>query len=212
MAITELSPQQAPSSARLIGVIALTLALGYLVILAGSLVDGHWLFNSDGQPIANDFVNVWAAGRLALDGHAASAYDLTLHQAAEVQAVGHAFKDYYGWHYPPAFLFVAMLLATLPYTAAAATWLMATLPLYVAAVRVIIGERAGIFVALGWPAALWNVTAGQNGFLTAALSAAHCHRWSATQPSQVFVLVCSATSRISVCCFHLRCWPASAGA
>ena len=44
-----------------------------------------------------------------------------------------------------------------------------TLPLYVAAVRHIVGERAGIFVALGSPAVLWNVTAGQNGFLTAAL-------------------------------------------
>jgi arabinofuranan 3-O-arabinosyltransferase len=30
-------------------------------------------------------------------------------------------------------------------------------------------RRTGIFVALGFPAALWNVTAGQNGFLTAAL-------------------------------------------
>jgi hypothetical protein len=169
VAITELSPQQAPSPARLIGVVGLTLALGYLVVLAGSFIDGHWLFNAAGQPIANDFVNVWAAGRLALEGQAASAYDWTLHRAVEVQAVGHSFKGYYGWHYPPAFLFVAMLLATLPYTAAAVTWLAATLPIYIAAVRAIIGERAGIFVALGWPAALWNVTAGQNGFLTTAL-------------------------------------------
>jgi len=44
-----------------------------------------------------------------------------------------------------------------------------TLPAYIAAVRSIVGERAGIFVALGSPAALWNFTAGQNGFLTAAL-------------------------------------------
>ena len=169
MAITELSPQQVPSPARLIGVVGLTLALGYLVVLAGSFIDGNWIYDRQGRPIANDFVNVWAAGRLALEGHAASAYDWTLHRAVEVHAVGHSFKGYYGWHYPPSFLFVAMLLATLPYTVAALTWLAATLPIYIAAVRAIVGERAGIFVALGWPAALWNVTAGQNGFLTAAL-------------------------------------------
>lgn len=169
MAVTELSPQHTPSPARLIGVIGLTLALGYLVVLAGALVSGHWLFNAEGRPIANDFVNVWSAGRLALDGHAAAAYDWTVHRAAEVRAVGYSFDGYFGWHYPPTFFFAAMLLATLPYTVAAVTWLAATLPLYVAAVRAIVGVRAGIFLALGFPAALWNVTAGQNGFLTAAL-------------------------------------------
>ena len=35
--------------------------------------------------------------------------------------------------------------------------------------RRIVGDRTGIFVALGSPAVLWNVSAGQNGFLTAAL-------------------------------------------
>lgn len=33
----------------------------------------------------------------------------------------------------------------------------------------IVGGRSGVAVALGFPAALWNVTAGQNGFFTAAL-------------------------------------------
>ena len=78
------------------------------------------------------------------------------------------FDDYYGWHYPPTFLFVAAALATLPFLAAAIVSLVATLAAYVAAMAGILG-RTGIFVALGFPAALWNVTAGQNGFLTAAL-------------------------------------------
>src|SRR4029077_16687910 len=33
----------------------------------------------------------------------------------------------------------------------------------------ILGLRTGVLFALGFPAAIWNVTAGQNGFLTAAL-------------------------------------------
>jgi hypothetical protein len=44
-----------------------------------------------------------------------------------------------------------------------------TLPLYAATVRMIVGARVGILLALGFPAALWNAVAGQNGFLTAAL-------------------------------------------
>jgi arabinofuranan 3-O-arabinosyltransferase len=156
-------------AARLIAVIGLTLALGYAIVLAGACIDGVWLIDTQGRPFANDFVNVWAAGRLALDGHAASAYDWTLHRAAEVRALGHGFDNYYGWHYPPTFLFAAAALALMPYTAAALVWLGVTLPAYVAAVRAIVGEHAGIFVALGFPAVLWNASAGQNGFLTAAL-------------------------------------------
>jgi hypothetical protein len=163
------APAPAMPAARLVSIVGLTLALAFTIILAGALVGGTWLIDAHGQPIANDFVNVWAAGRLALDGHAAAAYDWTLHKAAEVEAVGHAFDNYYGWHYPPTFLFAAATLALLPYTAAALIWLGVTLPLYVAAVRSIVGDRVALFIALGSPAALWNVTAGQNGFLTAAL-------------------------------------------
>jgi arabinofuranan 3-O-arabinosyltransferase len=156
-------------AARLVSVIGLTLALGYLIVLGGSWLNGNFLTDTQGQPVANDFVNVFAAGRLALDGDPAAAYDWTLHKAAEVRAVGHDFANYYGWHYPPIFLFVAAALATLPFLAAAIVWLAATLAAYAAALGGILGGRAGIFVAVGFPAVLWNMTAGQNGFLTAAL-------------------------------------------
>jgi arabinofuranan 3-O-arabinosyltransferase len=171
----EASPAMTPAAAapvsarRLIAVIGLSLALGYLVILAGTYLQGHFLTDTQGRPIANDFVDVYAAGRLALDGHAASAYDWPTHKAAEVRAVGHDFADYYGWHYPPPFLFVAAALALLPYLSAALIWLVATLCAYAATLRVILRDRIGIVLALGFPAAIWNVTAGQNGFLTATL-------------------------------------------
>jgi len=127
------------------------------------------LTDPQGRPIANDFVNVWAAGRLALDGAAPDAYDWTLHRAAEVRAVGYDFDGYYGWHYPPPAFFFAAALATLPYLVAAVIWLATTLAAYVAAIAGILGLRTGVLFALGFPAAIWNVTAGQNGFLTAAL-------------------------------------------
>jgi arabinofuranan 3-O-arabinosyltransferase len=156
-------------AARLVSLIGLTLAVGYLIVLGGAYLNGHFLTDAQGRPIANDFVNVWAAGRLTLDGNPALAYDWPLHKAAEVRAVGYDFPDYYGWHYPPTFLFVAAALAALPYLAAAIVWLLASLSLYAATLGGILGSRAGVFLALGFPAALWNVTAGQNGFLTATL-------------------------------------------
>ena len=149
--------------------IGLTLALGYLIVLGGSYLQGHFLTDPQGRPIANDFVNVWAAGRLALDGAAPAAYDWTLHRAAEVRAVGYDFDGYYGWHYPPPAFFFAAALATLPYLVAAVIWLLTTLAAYAAAIAGILGLRTGVLFALGFPAAIWNVTAGQNGFLTAAL-------------------------------------------
>jgi arabinofuranan 3-O-arabinosyltransferase len=154
---------------RRVALIGLTLALGYLIFLAGAYLGGHFLTDAEGQPIANDFVNVFAAGRLTLDGMPAAAYDWPLHKAAEVRAVGHDFANYYGWHYPPTFLFAAAGLALLPYLVAAVVWLAATLAAYAVTLGGILGTRAGAFLALGFPAVLWNVTAGQNGFLTATL-------------------------------------------
>jgi hypothetical protein len=145
------------------------LALGYLIVLGGSYLQGHFLTDPRGRPIANDFVNVWAAGQLARDGAAPAAYDWTLHRAAEVRAVGYDFEGYYGWHYPPPAFFFAAALATLPYLVAAGVWLLTTLAAYAAAIAGILGLRTGVLFALGFPAAIWNVTAGQNGFLTAAL-------------------------------------------
>jgi arabinofuranan 3-O-arabinosyltransferase len=157
------------SPSRTIKLVGLTLALGYLIVLGGTYLQGDFLTDAQRRPIANDFVNVWAAGQLTLDGNPAAAYDWPTHKAAEVRAIGHDFKDYYGWHYPPTFLFAAAALAMLPYLAAAVVWLAATLVAYVAALGGILSGRTGVLFALGFPAAIWNVTAGQNGFLTAAL-------------------------------------------
>ncbi len=158
-----------PAATRLLGVIALTLALGYLIVLGGSYLKGDFLSDPQGRPIANDFVNVIAAGRLTLAGDPAAAYDWPEHKAAEVRAIGYDFPDYFGWHYPPTFLFAAAALATLPYLAAALVWLGATFAAYAAALAGILGRRTGFCLAIGFPTALWNITAGQNGFFTAAL-------------------------------------------
>jgi arabinofuranan 3-O-arabinosyltransferase len=147
----------------------IALALAQAVYLAASFVQGSWLVDPAGQPIATDFVNVWAGGRQALDGHPAAAYDVDVQKAAEVAALGHNFAGEFPFIYPPTFLFVAALLALIPFVPAYAIWVFATFPAYVVAVRAIIGARVGILFACAFPGVLSNAMVGQNGFVSAAL-------------------------------------------
>lgn len=172
MALYEISPSRGvatPVPARAIELTCFALIVVHAVYLATCYWQGAWLVQADGTGIASDFVNVWAAGKLALAGQAAAAYDWPLHKAMEEWAVGHAFNGYFGWHYPPTFLFAAAMLALLPYAAAYAGWAFATFPAYLVAVRGIIGNRSGYFLAAAFPAVLANFIVGQNGFLTAGL-------------------------------------------
>jgi arabinofuranan 3-O-arabinosyltransferase len=170
MALTGISPERASGAklARPVELVCFALVVAYAVYLATSLFTGIWILGPDGG-VESDFVNVWAAGRLALDGHAAAAYDWPTHKLIEEAAVGHAFDGYFGWHYPPTFLFVAAALALLPYAAAYALWTFGTFPGYLIAIRAIVGDRTGYLLAAAFPAVLANFAVGQNGFVTAAL-------------------------------------------
>lgn len=148
---------------------AFALVVAYVVFLAISFAIGVWLVDTRGQNIPTDFVNVWAAGRLVLNGKAPDAFDWPIHKAVEEQGVGHPFEGYFGWPYPPIFLFIAAALSLLPYLPAFLTWMVLTLPAYAAIIRVIVAHRIGFLLAGAFPGVLWNVAVGQNGFLTAAL-------------------------------------------
>jgi arabinofuranan 3-O-arabinosyltransferase len=176
MALYQISPaHMAPASTRGIKLapplelICFALLVVNVAYLAASFVQGSWLIAPNGSGVESDFVNVWAAGRLALAGHAAAAYDWPTHKLMEETAVGHAFDGYFGWHYPPTFLFVATALSLLPYVAAYALWPFVTFPGYLVAIRAIIGNRVGYLLAAAFPAILPNFIVGQNGFLTASL-------------------------------------------
>ena len=170
MAVYEISPARTgPALARPVELVCFALIVAQAVYLAASYLQGTWLIAPDGRGIPTDFVNVWAAGKLVLEGHPAAAYDWPTHKAMEVVALGHPFDGYFGWHYPPVFLFVAAALALLPYTGAYVLWTFGTFPAYVAAVRAIVGDRTGYVLAAAFPAILCNFIVGQNGFLSAAL-------------------------------------------
>jgi len=146
--------------------IAFALTVAHAAFLGTFWVDGLW---ADHTGAPSDFVAVWAAGKLASAGHPATVYDWSAHKLVEQTAVGHPFAGYFGFHYPPTFLFVAVVLSLMPYGVAYTVWAVGTFPAYLIAIRSIIGDRIGYLLAAAFPAVLANFTIGQNGFVTASL-------------------------------------------
>ena len=132
-------------------------------------ISGIWIWEASGLGIPTDFVNVWTAGRLVLDGHAALAYDWNIQRQIELALLGQDFPGYFAWHYPPPFLFVASALAMLPYSAGFIGWMVASFIPYLAVMRGIVGRPFGWIFAAAFPTVFNNTLVGQNGFLTAAL-------------------------------------------
>lgn len=154
---------------RLVVVVMLSLAAmnGLWWLIAA--FTGQWILDSHGVGIPTDFVNVYAAGQMALEGRPAAAYDWNLHKHVEEAVLGGAFDGFIAWHYPPPYLLVARELAPWPYPAAFAIWVIVSFAVYAAVIRRLFESPLGWLLAFAWPLTLHNVLIGQNGFLTAAL-------------------------------------------
>jgi alpha-1,2-mannosyltransferase len=139
-----------------------------LLALVALLATSKGLNDYQNRPLGTDFSNVYAAGKYVLEGKPAAPYDWPLQHKKEQEVFG-ADTPFYGWHYPPIFLFLAALLALFPYLMALAMWQAATLALYLISVRAILPRAEIWLAALAYPAVLINIAHGHNGFLTAAL-------------------------------------------
>ena len=132
-------------------------------------VDPGWLVDGTGHPRTNEYVGVRAAGELALMGRGADAYDWTLHRAQEVITTAHRVNNYFAWPYPPTYLFVAAILASLPFMASVFSWIGLTLALYAWSVSRIARLRAAGLWAIATPATLINAFVAHTGFWTAGV-------------------------------------------
>ena len=164
-------------TAERIRVYSLILLVLYAVAIVGWIALSGGLIDPNGKPIGTDFSSFYAAGAMVLDGHAVDVYDMAAHYARERQVFGEA-TPYYGWLYPPIFLFAVTPLALMPYPLALAVWQGATFALYLAVIAAILQRlrrdddkvaRLWLSTALAFPAAFVNLGHGQNGFLTAGL-------------------------------------------
>ncbi len=147
----------------------LLLAAFNAAMLAALYFSHAWLIDATGDFIPTDFLNVWAAGKLALDGNPALAWDWVVHKQVQVAMLGRDYIGDYAWHYPPPFLFIAMFLAHFSYATGLAGWAAASFVPYLAMMRGVLGQRFGVLAGAAFPVVLANTMAGQNGFLTAAL-------------------------------------------
>ncbi|WP_293882839.1 glycosyltransferase family 87 protein [Sphingomonas sp.] len=155
-----------PARMQMFAILSLCATVAMVVYLFAT---AHGTVDSFGRPLGTDFSNVWTAGRMALDGRAPLAWNWPAHFA--MQQLVHHSPDipFYGWHYPPPFLLVAALLATMPYVWALIVWQATTLLIALATVRRILPIRGVTLAACGAPVVLVCLGHGHNGFLTAAL-------------------------------------------
>jgi len=130
----------------------------------------HGVFVPLASPKTTDFVSFYAAGKLALAGTPALAYNQAAHAAAEVaaSATGIAYQFFF---YPPVYLLWCAPLALLPYLVAFVLFQAVTLGAWLLVMRRILNARgwAWCLPVLAYPAVFWTLGLGQNSFLTAAL-------------------------------------------
>lgn len=141
--------------------------VAYSIILAlASAASMFWLFRQAMGPQGSDFLAFWSAGRLAVQGQAAAAYDPVALGAIQAEVGRH---DVFAFVNPPPLLLGIWPLGLLDYPAAWIVWVGTTYALWVWATW-------RIFPRLGWPiagfpgalVAAWHA---QTGFLTGALQA-----------------------------------------
>lgn len=113
-----------------------------------------------------DFATFWVAGKMALAGNAAGAYDPIASAAAAKALLG---IEGINFPYPPQSLFFFAPFALLPHVAALLTWNVATAALFVVAARPYLPKGFPPLLAVLTPAALLNIFFGQTGLLFGAL-------------------------------------------
>jgi len=127
-------------------------------------------FGEDGKAPKVDFIVYWTAAKISAAGDAVVAYDASAFEAKQKEAVGEDANGF-PWVYPPVAFVLVMPLALLPYGAAFAAWLAVTGAVFVSALRRLAQNRAAFWLALAFPATLFNLIIGQAGLLTAGLFA-----------------------------------------
>ena len=218
MALYEISPARAPRRRyRWRGrwsLFAFALVVAHAVYLAPPPIEGILADRAERRRrLPSDFVNVWAAGRLALCGHAAAAYDWPTHKLIEGSRRRPCLRRLFRLALS-ADLFVCRRRSspcclirrlTSPGRSArsSAIWSRSA-PSSATA--------SGYLLAAAFPPVLPNFIVGQNGFLTRGLvggALVLSKRRPIVLPA--FCSGCSPTSRISGCCFRSRSRPAAIG-
>lgn len=150
-------------------------AIACLILLSITMLAFALMLISGAHHPGIDFSCFWAAGSMALEGHAATAYDwVQLRQMLiQMQPADHAPYSYdqmpVPFFYPPVFFLFLAPLALLPFTAAFWVWSAAKLSCWLLVVYSIRPRSGALLLALAAPSVFYDFLAGQSSLLAAAL-------------------------------------------
>lgn len=145
-----------------------------IIILVQLVMAIAWVSQSENmvdptkKPLGYDFITFYSASKLALGGNPLGVFDqMTIFRMEQEVITGH--ESVFPWNYPPQFLLVVLPLSLLPYVPAFFIWGLAGLAAYLFVANRIVPSPLTPLIAAAFPAAMWNLTHGQNGFWTMAL-------------------------------------------
>lgn len=129
---------------------------------------GGWLVDDKGAAQLTDYVSLWSAGRMVVEGRPAAAYDWKAHAEVMSEALQRS-QGEFPFSYPPTYLPVVAVSALIPYVPSMLISGLVMLALYAAAAARIVGTWQGAVWMCAPMTTMINFYAGQNGFLTSAL-------------------------------------------
>ena len=172
-----------------IRLVAFMLLGAYVLCYATLFATAENNIDRQDRPLGTDFSNIYAAGTYVLEKNFTAPFDPALQQQREEELFGKE-TPFYGWHYPPVFLFLAGLLALLPYKIALLLWQLLTFAPYLLVMAGLARTAKGndettlpitLLLSAAFPAVFINFGHGHNGFLSASLMGAFL-LWLPTRP------------------------------
>lgn len=152
------------------------LMVACVILLGVSILVSIPAFFGGGGQAGIDFSCFWGAGAMALEGHAAAAYDweqLHQHLVLRVQSLNHAPYPYdqvpVPFFYPPVFFLVLAPLALLPFPIAFWVWSAAKLSCWLLVAYAIRPRFGALLLALVAPPVFYDFISGQSALLAASL-------------------------------------------
>jgi hypothetical protein len=149
-----------------VGFLVMSLALIAVHVVTHTRVG---LTNGEGVNLGDDFIHFWSGAHMAAAGQASLASDARWFHAFEAAATGAG--AVFGYGYPPIAMLLSLPLALFSFVPGLIVWTLAGIGLCFALLRHLAGWRAAALLAVGAPAAFFNLNTGQNGYFTAALLA-----------------------------------------
>lgn len=151
----------------------LVLSVAYIVMWGREIVENIGLAKPN-ETIVSDFKSFYTAGQLATEGKPTLAYDYKAHGAKQDLLVEEGAQyPYMQFPYPPFFLSLSEVLASLPYVYALSVWQYGSLAVAAIFIFRILPKHETVLVTFSFPSIIPNLAHGQTGFLTTALIAGY---------------------------------------